>query len=840
MVGLSRALRTGRVWLLVAALSAAAASACWWPGVALPGGARPLHAVLVDVSASVVRARPAWRSWRDEQLNLERARALEDDHALFVASFADGFEVLFGPADAGELETQALPATTLADSSSELGRALEALVQRAAQRPLARVIVLGDGRFDGVDPRDALDQLRQLGAEFELRRPPPPELADLSVESLRAPREVEVGAPLAVAAQLGSLAAPLGPSARAVVEFRVVDRRGARSLERIVTPERFDGGASLVACDLGPLEEGLTRISARVRLEGASDVVPENDECATRVRSRGARVIGVVAARAPRFEAWLDECRDLAGLQWLEPVTALDQLPLDACDALVTLDCDPRELDEGRVRDFVRRGGGWLALGAQVLVGAKAAQPDGGLTELLPLALESRQERDLLLLLDGSGSMDPAASAELRAASLEVARRAPAAERIVLWWFTDRLQDAFELRPGFEPAAREHNVASWTAARAPGGPTDIVAVLDELARRRAGGGPALALLISDGRDQRERGTDAARLEQAISAIASANVRLAVVAAGAQADRAWLDELARFTARGRAWSAADASLAEALASELAREHSASEGGAVAVSAASADDESDVSALRAAWNSLGALPPAGEVVRTRARPGDAIALELAGGEPVIALRRSGAGWCAAWTSDPTSSGSPAWVRASGAIAPLLRTLVRAARGEARAELRARLDSRGRWRVEGLGDGTPARVWLADATSPRERTSADIPSDVNALDPRGVRIANAPGSPRARELIVSSALGDELARVSLDPSAPAEFARVRHELPPGVQAPLGAPAAARGDLGGRRRTLGLAAALVSLAALALAVACSNWVSVAGHRQVLPSSRR
>lgn len=840
MAGLPRARGTARMWLIAAAVNAALASACWWPGVALFFGARPSAAVLLDVSASVVRPRPQWRVWRDEQLALEAARAVAADQEFLVAAFAEGFEVLFGPGRASAFDAARLPVSVLADADSELARALTVLAQRASSQRLERVVILGDGRCDGVDAREALDQLRRSGVEVEVRPPPPPELNDLWLESLRAPREAEAGAPLAVAARVRSLAGPLEPGARALLSFRVVDGRGERWFERVATPASFVGGEALVVCDLGPLDEGLTQIDARVRLAGGVDVVSENDECATTVRSRGARVIGVVGSGARRFEEWLSANRSSAGLQWLPVAETLDDVRLDACDALVTLDVDPRELDEARVRDFVRRGGGWFALGATVLANAKAAQSSGGLTELLPLQLEARRERDVLLLLDGSGSMDPLASAELRAASLELALRAPAGQRVVLWWFTDRLQDSFELRPGFDAAARERNVASWTAARAPGGPTDIVAVLSELARRRAGGGAALAFLISDGRDQRQRGASAQELERVVSALAAAEVRLVVAAAGASSDRAWLDELARSTARGSAWSAADASLAEALASEAAREHLDPLGGAVSISASSGDDDADVTALRASWGALGALPQAGEFLRTRARAGDAVVLEVAGGEPLIALRRTGEGWCAFWTSDPVRTGSAAWVRAPGLIAPLLRTLVRAARSAPREELRARVDARGRWRLEGLPAGVAARVWLADVVRPSERVSADIPADSNALDPRGVRVALEPHAPRARVLVVSNEAGDELARVASEPTAPPEFTSSWHELAAGVHPPLGRTVAGTGASTGHRGTLGLLAALLALLALGASLACSNWASPLRVRQVLPGARR
>jgi hypothetical protein len=833
-----------RLALALGALLFALAALLWSPSWSAAARGRELRVVLVDASASVARARPSWAAWRDDQLRAEALAASELGEDLCVVAFAEGVEVAFGPGDAAEFAPAPNFGRSVGERESDLARALVALRAIAAERRVSRLCVLGDGEFSGADPSAELALWRAAGAQLEERRAPPAELVDLALARLRAPRELEVGAPLAVALELRSLAAPLPAGASVRITLDVVDRNGSRKLVRDLSREEFEARTGALALDVGPLAEGRTEVRASLEVEGALDAADENNSRSVSLRSRGALVVGVLAKPERDFGAWLEAGRDLAGLD----VRALPEGELgehlDDCDALVTLDLDPRELDRELVRDFVRRGGGWLAAGgASLLSGLAAGRADADLAALLPLTPEQGPTRDVLLLLDGSGSMQGEALEQLRRACFELARHAAPNERVQALWFTDTLLESLELARGVDEASRAANLASWARARRPGGPTDIARVLGELAARRAGEPAALALLVSDGRDQRARGVSAEELAQRVRDLDAAGVRLAVVASGPEADRAWLDELALATARGRAWSADETGLAEALVTEAARERVATEGGAVRAPTANADDEPEIAALREAFASV-ELPAAGAHWRAQAREGDRVALAVEGGAPFLALRRFGAGWCATWSSAPTAAWSPAWAADARSLAPLLRTLARGAPGAARSELRAEFDAQGGLLLRGCPLDWPAQVSVTGSAG-GERWTASLPHDRNALDPRGLRVATLPPQAASdlanvERVVVTDAAGVELAQVRLEREPAVEF---RAERPAYSTAEFGLPPG-RGAYGGEpapsHRRLGLLAALAGAGALIWGLALSSGSRRPSTGQVLPAPRR
>ncbi len=853
-----------RAWLALGALLFALAALLWSPAWSAAARGRELCVVLVDMSASTVRTRSSWPAWRAEQLR-EEAREAERLAADFcVVAYAEGVEVGFGPRPADEFELAANFGRSVGERESDLARALVALRAIAGERRVARLCVLGDGEFSGAEPTPELAKWREAGAQLALRQAPAPDLVDLALDKLRAPRELEAGAPLAVSLRASSLAARLPAEAFVRVTLEVRDRAGARDVVHDVPRAEFEARGGAFALDLGPLAEGLTDVRATLQVRGALDASPENDSRAVRVRSRGALVVGALTNRAEEFRAWLDACRALPGLDVRAVSIEGFEAQLEECDALVALDVDPRELNAPLVRDFVRRGGGFLAAGGVSLLGGlSAGRADSDLAALLPLTPEQGPSRDVVLLLDGSGSMQGAALDELRHACLELARHAAPNERVQAFWFTDALLESFELERGVDAGARAANLERWARARRPGGPTDIVRVLGELARRRAGELPALALLVSDGRDQRARGASADELAERVRELERAGVRLAVVSAGADADRAWLDELARTTARGRAWSAEESGLAEALSSETARERVTLDGGAVRVLEARADDEPEVVDLREAL-ARAVLPAAGAHWRAQAREGDRIVLALDGGAPLLALRRFGAGWGATWTSAPCEAWSPAWSSAASALAPVLRTLARGG-AEAlrngsdapRSELRAEYEPFANLVVLGCPLDWPAQVGLA-ARDGAERALASVPHDRNALDPRSVRVvgsAELPSDLRSalesaalERLVVTDSAGRELARVRLEREPAAEFRGVRAKFqlaefdrPPGPgRAPGSGGPEFAADLAPAQRTWGLLAALAGAAALAWGLVLSSGPRRGPTGQVLPASRR
>jgi hypothetical protein len=506
------------------------------------------------------------------------------------------------PAPERELETRLAGALALAQQLLE-GRA-------------GRVVLASDGAATDRDPRPALRALRESGHAVASAPLEPPELADLALVRLELPREVEPGAPLSARLELRLAPGRGAPprEAEAVIELEAPS--GARTLRKQVALEpalaRREDGALAFDVDfaLGRAEPGVLRVRARATLAGG-DPIPEDD----------ARAGAVACGDALRAIA----CAPGAGAAPLASAAGFDvvRVDLDAlapaladADLLVTRDVDARELPAAVLAAWLRSGGAWLDLpGERTLAGWRARAEAAA---LLPLALPPRgpRERTIELLVDASGSMSGAASAAVLGAAIELARLAPAEDRVELRFFTDRLEPPFVLSAA---GADERAAAArrLLEARAPSGPTRILAALAALAAERAGArDDALVLLLSDGRE--ESGATAADAARARDALAATRARLRAFALGAEPD---LEFLALLCAPGEApLAAADAAeLVTLFLRESARDELV-EGGPFALAArppsAFAPDSVAAGVARAAEQA--SLPPLARLVRAEAAP------------------------------------------------------------------------------------------------------------------------------------------------------------------------------------------------------------------------------
>lgn len=701
-----------------------------------PAAGAPARVLLVDESASVRRTRPApadrsarssWSAWVRTRVEDEvRAAGAAGEEVLLVRYAA---EVATG--DVADLDGR----RTLTAEGSDLQGALALVEAWAARRGgvHGKALLLGDGEYTGVDPRPSLGRLGAGGLSFELVRPPESTLPDLVVTRLSVPRHVEVGAPLAAEVEL-RLAPWRGAGSVASVQLEVEleNRTGTRRFD-VLRAVPVSGAPWSTRLELGRVEAGRTVVRVRGSLEG--DPVPENDARSSSLLAGEESVVVLVASAAARPEAerWLSP-RALAGIQ-VVPLE-LAELPgaWNEFDAVVSVDLGEVDLVDTGWEDFVRRGGGWLACGGPRLF---AGGGQGGLP-LVPVP-EEGPGRDVVLLLDGSGSMAGEPFEAVRAAVLSVLPLARPSDRFYLRFFTDTLDDEHVLGAG--GASTERAARVLLSARRPRGPTDVFAALEQLAREReAGGRPALVLLLSDGRDPSTAAESAARAEELRDRLVRAQVRTAVVAMGERADRGFLAQL---VAPGEELLAPETP--EAL-SELFRDEVAGERERRAASLAVRPAErgslrTDESA--ALLSALTATAPAGfpgleRLHRTVPRSARTdVLLWSAEGDPVLALESTGLGRVAAWVSAPLAGWAADWAGRPELVAPLLRTLVRTRRaglGERRA-LRAGerlwVEGVGEWPALVIGRLRPEGGAASSAT-----VELSVPPSGAGSDPRSVR--------------------------------------------------------------------------------------------------------
>lgn len=739
--------------------------------------ATPLRALLVDASGSVRRARPGWAGWIRAELAAEAANADESQERVCVIAFARDVALSLGPAEPEDLlaalrGTGGAPLDPLAGAGADDGTDLAGALDLAAglfptesPRP-GTLVVFGDATFTGRDPAPRLLELERAGVQFRVAPPPPPELTDLSLVELDLPSELEEGAPMVALVRVG--VEPRSAAARAVrIHAEVEDEDGVRELDRRAEVPPGAGSISL-ALPLGAARFGRNEVQVRVLCadpESDPDPVPENDERGELVHVEGELVV-LVAAEPSAIDAarsWLAPGgRSLiTGIQFR--FTDPERLPrlLDRVDALVTFDLAPEDLPGALLERFIERGGGWLATsGSRLLARWVPGEERTGVRRLLPLepAPPDGGRREVLLLVDGSGSMDGAPFEMVRSAALDLVDAALPTDRVVLRFFNVGLREPHEVKPWTDGAAQDRE-AAVAAARAlvdltvPSGDTWILSSLEELARSRAGAREeALVLLLTDGLDRGDPTDRDERIDTLLRDLAAAKTRLVPVAIGADADMAFLDRLA-----GPGASALRPGDREELARFFQR----------TVEGARCREGADLALLRepAAPGSLAErlAGDAGEVVGHVERfvknrvPRGASGVEVLwrgdDGEPVLAIGRAGLGRTALFGSLPASGWAPAFAGRRGLgeparFAPLLRYL---ARGPARRtegpSLELDLEESPRFVLRGLDPAWPPAVDLevllgGDAVGPAAFTIELVPPPADpALDPIRTRVGSAP---------------------------------------------------------------------------------------------------
>ena len=402
---------------------------------------------------------------------------------------------------------------------------------RSAGRALGQVVLIADRTFTGPDPAARLAGLSSDGYGVTWRRLPAEDRPDLAVVRLRLPRTVEPGAPSAAMVDL-SLS---GGQATAEPSLRVeVSGPGGTTTAEapISVPPGLEPWADgrrywTARVELPSRVQGHHQVSVCAQLAG--DTVSEND-CAGDPLWVGDGHLGLVVSSGPVTPVtlgWL--AGELPGIQLL--ACPIEEVPrrLTGSDLLVTVDIGPADLPEG-LGDWVRGGGGWVAFLGWGSLGAWERHGVGEPTDLLPLqpAQDSGEERDVILLVDGSGSMEGEPFERVKHAVFELIPSAQASDTIQLRFFTEVLHGVEFESKGRSAAERRGELAPLLDARVPSGGTDIGYSLERLAETRTSWErPGLVLILTDGVGSTGLARDARR------ALAAARLDLRVLRIGDQ-------------------------------------------------------------------------------------------------------------------------------------------------------------------------------------------------------------------------------------------------------------------------------------------------------------------
>ncbi|MDZ4773020.1 MAG: VWA domain-containing protein [Planctomycetota bacterium] len=632
-----------------------------------------LAVALVDVSKSVVaRSVGEWERSTSAALRAWARRAEASGHDVSVLAFGRDVRAVLSPRSARVLvealeSGQFEPSRELLEKNAlrgaletRLAAALNLARTLARDRPSSSITIFGDGTFTGADPLPVAHELASTGCAIQVQTEPP-RAWNFALSPLEVPRELEVGAPIVVSALLridrGTLARE-----NVHVDFELFD--GLRREKRV---DIEAGTSELVPLhvDFGPARAGLVYIGARV---SPPDAIREDDSRAAVLRCGGSLVVGMLDApidsSAPELTV---DGVDLIRIGRDELARELVHL-----DALISFSARATLTEQRSIRNFVEHGGGWLDLADGEWIRARS-DPAAPLRELAALVPDQvKRERDVIFLIDASGSMAGPAFDAVRAQIGGLVDSALPNDDVSVRFFAGDLYPAIRFGMAAERGDPERRTALDDAvrtARSPTGPTRILSALETLARERSGvNRDALVLLLSDGRDP-ETSDRESRLTALKLARGPARMRVVAVAPVADVDREFLVSLAdsfEDLADPTQWP--HIFRGEILEQELVRREN------MPVLPVSGGPEPAASLAAATQN----LPSIDEAVRAGVAPGAQLLWTDDRGTPLAAVARRGAGLVVTIGFSPRFGGTRNGRRAS-ALAPIVRALARHERPE-----------------------------------------------------------------------------------------------------------------------------------------------------------------
>ena len=251
--------------------------------------------------------------------------------------------------------------------------------------------------------------------------------------------------------------------------------------------------------------------------EEGGDAFPENDRGSASWQSRDPLRVLVVAG-----SGLLEDAAGIAGLFVGRAFEGIEFVPLEladleqslgaarAPDVVMTFGTGALPLPQAELASFVEDGGGYVHWAGWSRLVADAG-PVSRLLVLEPDVEPRREPRDIVFLVDGSGSMKGPRWIRAKAALGRLLPSVPPRDRFELRFFTQvlgspRLTYAAdpEADPGRTEARRREALRSLRDIEVPGGSTDIAGSVAQLASRleEEGAGleprSSLVVLLTDG------------------------------------------------------------------------------------------------------------------------------------------------------------------------------------------------------------------------------------------------------------------------------------------------------------------------------------------------------
>ena len=284
---------------------------------------------------------------------------------------------------------------------SELAAALDKALELCPQDRPARILVLSDGRWTGLDPRTLTGRLAARKIPVDYRLLTRSSAGDLAIAEITAPSRVETDAGFYLFAWLD---VPIAQKVRAEL------RLGDTVLGTV--EQEFTAGRHRIAFRLRAQEPGTYDYYLRVHGEMA-DPVPENNTARLLVQVAGSRPVLHVSTRPNNSFARLLQ-RSGFRVQSRSPEQCrwtLEELSNYSAVILENVAAENLGMAGMNVLShWVRDAGGGL-----VMTGGRNSYAVGGyygspLAEVLPVSLEMRQEHRkfsvaIVMVLDRSGSM---------------------------------------------------------------------------------------------------------------------------------------------------------------------------------------------------------------------------------------------------------------------------------------------------------------------------------------------------------------------------------------------------------------------------------------------------
>ncbi len=502
----------------------------------------PVHALLVDVSDSAIGAR--FDGQIDDWIERRRTAVVAGGAEVRTIAFGHGARQFDFAKERGASWFGA------GEDRSDLAAALE-LADVVASGRLRSIEILGDGTWTGVDPAGVAARLAARGVRIEVGRGWRDGF-DAYVAPLASPIRVRRGEPVVVELETWRAMgmASLHTGLRDIV-VRATLTDGSASITREararVSMSEHGPQALRFGIEFPPLAGTHGSIVAEARLESAHGRVGSTDDSRSTSRAEviadGALSIGVVgesAARSAFIASLASANADFAFVE-LDDGRAPS---IAGLDVLATLDSAFDRDSAPAVDAFVAAGGGWIDF-----AGANCASSERPTSSALAPARDDGRPREIVVLVDASGSMAGAPAQAARAALVRLVERAPVADGLSTVWFGSDARAIDLGRPGQRADVerrRELSRSAWNTPE-PRGPTRIWRALDDFEREIDASRRTLAILVSDGRDP-DRADLAARAGALRARLEGRSAELAVVAVGSDPDLELLAALAGGAAR----------------------------------------------------------------------------------------------------------------------------------------------------------------------------------------------------------------------------------------------------------------------------------------------------